>query len=127
MTSESLTLVENIKTNKRFIVLDEVHDRYRLINPEGVTVSLLIDLFHQEPVVIELANIHGAGLSDAQLASFQQYLLELQKKSLLQNVLSKTNSIEKNSCKYTPSLVPRLPVRLIENAMSVVLGMSALE
>ncbi len=71
--SEIIEAVRNIKTGKLFIVIDVLSNRYRLLNPEGSFSSLPMDLFEEEPLLLNTFE-SGEQLSGQQLSAYQAYV-----------------------------------------------------
>lgn len=77
MAGRIIEAMRNRKTDKLFILLDEVPGRYKLINPEGNIVSLPAALFDEDPVVFE-QNDAGEGFTDEQLNAYIKHMMQLE-------------------------------------------------
>jgi len=73
VAEELIEAVRNAKTGKLFIVIDVLSNRYRLLNPEGSFSSLSMDLFEDEPLLLE-SNKAAEVLSVAQLDAYLKYI-----------------------------------------------------
>jgi len=77
---EFIEAVRNIKTGKLFIVIDVLSNRYRLLNPEGTFNSLPMELFDEEPILLEGDKIESS-LTSSQLQAYRTYVAEEESKA----------------------------------------------